>query len=80
MRGPTQQPAPRQEPARRNSIASYVVRADDSLWAIAARLLGPAASKAEIASEVNRIWELNKHRIRSGHPNLIGVGERLTLR
>jgi hypothetical protein len=59
--------------------ATYVVRPGDSLWSIATRLLGPGASAAEIADEVNRLWELNKDRIASGDPDLLGVGTELWL-
>jgi nucleoid-associated protein YgaU len=58
----------------------YVVRSGDSLWSIAARLLGDAASNARVAGEVNRLWRLNEHRIATGSPNLLMVGTRLRLR
>ena len=58
---------------------AVVVRAGDSLWSIARRTLGGSASAAEIAAFVDRLWELNKHRIRSGTPDLIAVGERLRI-
>jgi hypothetical protein len=53
---------------------AYTVRAGDSLWSIARRLLGPEASAGRIAREVNRLWELNRDRIGTGNPSLINVG------
>jgi hypothetical protein len=58
---------------------SYVVRPGDSLWSIATRLLRPAAPAAEIADEVNRLWELNKDRIGTGDPDLLPLGTELRL-
>jgi len=37
------------------------------------------ASDAQIAREVNRLWELNKTRIATGNPNLLPVGTKLAL-
>jgi nucleoid-associated protein YgaU len=57
-----------------------VVQPGDSLWAIAERRLGPHASDAEIAREVNRLWELNDTEvIKTGDPDLILPGQRLRL-
>jgi nucleoid-associated protein YgaU len=58
---------------------SYTVRAGDSLWSIARRLVGPKASAGRIAREVNRLWELNRDRIGTGNPSLIHVGTVLKL-
>jgi LysM domain len=58
---------------------TYVVRPGDSLWSIATRLLGPGATTAEIADEVNRLWELNKDRIGTGDPDLLPVSTELRL-
>ena len=58
----------------------YVVQPGDSLWSIAKRLLGRDASPGRIASEVNRLWSLNRSRIATGNPDLLMVGTRLELR
>jgi hypothetical protein len=67
-------------PAGPISGPSYTVRAGDSLWSIARRLLGPDASAGRIAREVNRLWELNRDRIGTGKPSLVHVGTVLRLR
>jgi LysM domain len=59
--------------------SSYTVRAGDSLWSIARRLLGPEASAGRIAREVNRLWELNQDRIGTRNPSLIHIGTVLEL-
>jgi nucleoid-associated protein YgaU len=59
---------------------NYTVRPGDSLWSIARRLLGKGASPTDIAREVNRLWELNRERIATGHPDLLMVGTKLRLR
>jgi len=58
---------------------SYLVRPGDSLWSIAKRLLGSDASNAQVASEVERLWQLNAERIGTGNPNLIVAGQKLAL-
>jgi hypothetical protein len=52
----------------------HTVRPGESLWSIATALLPPGAGDAEIASEVQRLWQLNAARIGTGDPNLILVG------
>ena len=70
--------------AMRHSKASdgrvHIVRPGESLWTIAAGLLGSSASATSIAAEVARLWELNRERIPSGDPDLIAVGQHLRLR
>lgn len=56
-----------------------MVRAGDSLWLIAKRMLSPTASNADVARLVNRLWTLNASRIRTGDPDLLGVGVVLAL-
>jgi hypothetical protein len=58
----------------------HIVRPGESLWSIAKKLLGPSATPAEIAREVNRLWELNKDRIGTGNPDLLMAGTKLRLR
>jgi len=57
----------------------HVVQRGESLWSIARGLAGPGASNAEIASLVNRLWELNADSIGTGDPDLILVGQKLRL-
>jgi nucleoid-associated protein YgaU len=72
--------SPPSDPAdTRISGPSYTVRAGDSLWSIARRLLGAEASAGRIAREVNRLWQLNEDRIGTGNPSLIHVGTVLRL-
>ena len=59
---------------------THVVRPGESLWSIARDVLGGTASTAQIAREVNRLWELNKDRIGTGDRNLLMIGTRLRLR
>jgi nucleoid-associated protein YgaU len=67
-------------PSRELAVgSSYRVQPGDSLWSISAARLGPGASAARIAHEVDRIWSLNRDRIASGDPDLIHVAERLRL-
>lgn len=58
----------------------HVVRPGESLWSIAADLLGDRATVARVAREVNRLWELNDERIRTGDPDLLYAGTRLVVR
>jgi nucleoid-associated protein YgaU len=57
----------------------HVVRSGESLWAIARTLLGPSASPAQIAREVDRLWRLNEDRIGTGNRDLLMVGTKLRL-
>ena len=70
----------RQSPARAVSGPTYTVQPGDSLWSIAARLLGPDAASAAIADEVRRLWALNERRIGTGDPDLLIAGTALELR
>jgi hypothetical protein len=56
-----------------------VVAPGDSLWSIAQRLAGPAASNAQVEAQVRAIWDRNAERIGTGDPNLIFPGTRLQL-
>ena len=58
----------------------HIVRPGESLWSIAKKRLGPSATPAQIAREVNRLWELNKDRIATGNPDLLMPGVKLRLR
>jgi LysM domain len=69
----------RNQAARRGDRA-HVVAPGESLWSIAADLLGDDASVAQTAREVNRLWELNSDRIGTGNPDLLMAGTRLALR
>jgi Tfp pilus assembly protein FimV len=50
-------------PAVPGSASTYRVRSGDSLWAIASALLGPGVWAAQIAAEVNRLWDLDRERM-----------------
>jgi uncharacterized protein DUF4397/LysM domain-containing protein len=58
---------------------SLMVRPGDSLWSIAAKLCGPAATEEQIHAKLVSVWNMNAKRISSGDPNLIFPGTRLTL-
>jgi hypothetical protein len=58
----------------------HVVQRGESLWSIATDQLGQQAGVAEIAREVDRLWQLNEDRIASGNPDLLYTGTRLRLR
>jgi Tfp pilus assembly protein FimV len=72
-------PAPTVGEARPSDRA-HTVRAGESLWSIANDLLGGQASPAQIAVEVQRLWQVNTQRIGTGNPNLLMIGTRLVLR
>ena len=59
--------------------STHIVRAGESLWGIASARLGPGASAAQIAREVQRLWDLNAQAIGTGDPSLLGIGVRLRL-
>ena len=56
--------------------ALYVVKSGDTLWAIAAAQLGSQASPQDIAAEVRRWHEANRHTIGT-NPDLIHPGQQL---
>lgn len=58
----------------------YSVRAGDTLWSIASAQLGESASPAQIARQVQRLWNLNARAIGTGDPSLLRVGVQLRLR
>jgi nucleoid-associated protein YgaU len=58
----------------------HTVQQGESLWSIAADVLGEEATVARIAREVHRLWELNDERIGTGQPDLLFAGTRLRLR
>ena len=58
----------------------HTVQQGESLWSIAADVLGEDATSARIAREVQRLWELNEERIGTGQPDLLFPGTRLRLR
>jgi len=57
--------------------STHVVRSGESLWVIAEQRLGDQASDAEIATAVERLWQLNAQRIGTGNPDLIYPGQTL---
>lgn len=71
---------PAQAPASAKDAGYHVVQPGESLWSIAADLLGAGASNAEIANEVRRIWDLNADAIGTGDPDLVMAGQKLRLR
>ena len=71
------EPAPSPSPAGPGYV---IVEPGDSLWSIAARLLGKEASPARIARKVSQLWTLNADRIGTGRPDLVLVGTKLKLR
>ena len=71
------EPAPSPSPAGPGYV---IVEPGDSLWSIAARLLGKDASPARIARKVSQLWTLNADRIGTGRPDLVLVGTKLKLR
>ena len=75
--------APSEAPA---GVLTYVVKADDDLWHLAARRVAAANGLAEArlgTGEIARYWRqlvaANQDRVRSGDPSLIYPGEELVL-
>jgi nucleoid-associated protein YgaU len=73
------QPSSSPSQQRVQTQSTYRVQPGDSLWRIAARHLGPDATTAQTAREVNRLWELNQQRIGTGNPDLIFPGQTLSM-
>ena len=67
------------ERGRTTTSAVHVVERGECLWTIAEERLGRGASDARVAREVARMWSVNRHRSRSGDPDLIFPGERLRM-
>jgi hypothetical protein len=64
--------------APHNGQRTHTVKRGESLWTIAADLLGPSATNSEIAAEVERLYEFNRDRI-GPDPNLLLTGTVLRL-
>jgi Tfp pilus assembly protein FimV len=58
----------------------HVVFAGESLWSVAADVLGGRATVEDTAREVDRLWALNRERIGTGDRDLLPIGTRLELR
>lgn len=71
-------PAATMSPTSAAPAPVHLVGPGDSLWAIAARSLGPGASDAEIAAEWPRWYRANRAVIGS-NPSLLLVGTSLTV-
>lgn len=76
----TPPPAPAVRHPAKPGDRNHIVEPGESLWAIAANLLGGDATPARVAREVHRLWTLNRGRIGTGNPDLLRVGTRLVLR
>jgi hypothetical protein len=74
-------PLPASQPTTGTTATArfHVVRPGESLWSIAADLLGPGASATTIVRQVQRLWKLNRDAIGSGDPNVLPAGVRLRL-
>jgi hypothetical protein len=73
---------PKHSPMKAASMAgakTVLVHPGDSLWSIAAAIVGPSASGEEIHAKLVDIWNMNVKRIKTGDPNLIFPGTRLML-
>ena len=81
VRAPTEDPPP---PAKPAALQVHTVVVGDNLWSIAAAELARRSSRAElsnasIAEYWGRLIASNRMQLRSGNPNLIFPGERVTL-
>lgn len=59
--------------------STHTVRAGDTLWAIAERMLGPGATDARVGALVGELWALNADEIGTGAPDELPVGVTLRL-
>jgi hypothetical protein len=64
---------------RGGGASTHVVEPGQCLWVIAESLLGEQANDAQVAAEVERLWQLNADRIGTGNPDLIYPGQELRL-
>jgi hypothetical protein len=69
---------PTRKLARRGD-RTHVVAPGESLWSIAADLLGSDASSERIGREVERLWQTNRARIGTGDRDVLLAGTRLVL-
>lgn len=77
---PASTPAAIATAAVRRGDRFHVVAPGESLWSIAASVVGRDATTRQIAREVDRLWGLNEARMRTGDPDVLMVGIRLRLR
>ena len=85
---PASDPAPtsvasdvaRDGPRARPGDQSHTVLRGECLWSIAADVLGPDATTAQVAREVHRLWTRNRDRIGTGDPDLVLAGTTIVLR
>jgi nucleoid-associated protein YgaU len=75
---PAESTAPVAEPTATSDENTYEVRSGDTLWSVAAQLLGSDATNKEIAAEVRRLYRLNADVLES--PDVIVPGDELRLR
>jgi len=68
------------DPSSGTSGRTHTVQPGESLWTIASDRLGAGAGTAEIAREVQRIWDLNAGSIGTGDPDLVIAGQELRLK
>jgi hypothetical protein len=76
QRSPAKRPPVHRAPVQGTGKV-HVVQAGESLWSIAAQLLGDHATAAKIAALVDELWRLNADRIGSGDPAMIHAGDEL---
>lgn len=62
-----------------SNVQIHIVRPGESLWSIATAHLGGTPTPAEVAGEVERLWQRNANAIGTGDPDLLLVGQRLRM-